>query len=79
MLRLPGKTVHLEFTQHDAGSPCPAPSLDNLLVLYVTEPDAYDRLNARMRRMGYAPVELENPYWLSGWLARVVMCRETGI
>jgi catechol 2,3-dioxygenase-like lactoylglutathione lyase family enzyme len=86
MLGLPGKAVHLEFTQHGAGGPCPAPSLDNLIVLYVTEIAAYDRLNARMQRMGYAPVEPENPYWLErsfsyadpdGW--RVVICRETGI
>lgn len=86
MLGLPGKAVHLEFTQHEAGSPCPAPSLDNLIVLYVTETNAYDRLNDRIQRMGYAPVEPENPYWLGrsftyadpdGW--RVVICRETGL
>ncbi|WGJ08512.1 VOC family protein [Brucella intermedia] len=86
MLGLPDKSVHLEFTQQTGGSPCPAPSLDNLLVLYVTERNAYDRLNERMQRFGYAPVEPENPYWLErsltyqdpdGW--RVVICRETGI
>jgi catechol 2,3-dioxygenase-like lactoylglutathione lyase family enzyme len=86
MLGLPGKAVHLEFTQHEAGSACPAPSLDNLIVLYVTETAAYNRLNDRMQRMGHAPVEPENPYWLGrsftysdpdGW--RVVVCRETGI
>ncbi|OHV82865.1 VOC family protein [Rhizobium sp. LCM 4573] len=86
MLGLPGKSVHLEFTRHAEGSPCPAPSLDNLLVLYVTEPGAYDRLNRRMQQMGYASVAPENPYWLErsftyqdpdGW--RVVICRETGI
>ncbi|MGP3713595.1 VOC family protein [Brucella sp. RRSP16] len=86
MLGLPGKSVHLEFTQHAEGSPCAAPSFDNLLVLYITKLDAYDRLNERMQRMGYAPVEPENPYWLQrsftyqdpdGW--RVVICRETGI
>ncbi|MEO3998039.1 VOC family protein [Mesorhizobium sp. CAU 1732] len=86
MLGLPGKAVHLEFTQHGAGSPCPAPSLDNLIVLYVTDPAAYGRLNSRMQRMGYTPVDPENPYWLErsftyedpdGW--RVVVCRETGI
>jgi YycE-like protein len=32
MLGLPGRDYHLEFTQHAAGSPCPAPSRDNLLV-----------------------------------------------
>lgn len=35
MLGLPGTNYHLEFTQHAAGSPCSAPSRDNLLgVLY---------------------------------------------
>lgn len=86
MLGLPDKSVHLEFTQFVDGSPCPAPSLDNLLVLYVTEPNAYHQLNERMQRLGNAPVEPENPYWLErsltyqdpdGW--RVVICRETGI
>jgi uncharacterized glyoxalase superfamily protein PhnB len=86
MLGLRGKAVHLEFTQHSGGSPCPAPSLDNLLVLYITDPDAYDRLNKRMQQMGHAPVEPENSYWLErsftyqdpdGW--RVVICRKTGI
>ena len=86
MLGLPGKSVHLEFTQHAEGSPCIAPSRDNLLVLYVTEPSAYAQLNERMLRLGHAPVEPENPYWLErsltyqdpdGW--RVVICRETGI
>ncbi|WP_245444942.1 VOC family protein [Pseudaminobacter soli (ex Li et al. 2025)] len=86
MLGLPGKSVHLEFTQHAHGSPCPAPSLDNLIVLYITDADAYERLNLRMHRMGYEAVAPENPYWLErshtyedpdGW--RVVVCRETGI
>ena len=36
MLGLPGLTYHLEFTQHDHGSPGPAPSRDNLLVLGVS-------------------------------------------
>ncbi|MEJ5087485.1 VOC family protein [Brucella pseudogrignonensis] len=86
MLGLPGKNVHLEFTEHDAGSPCRAPSEDNLLVIYITDEAAYDRLNKRMQDGGYAPVEPENPYWLNrsftyedpdGW--RVVVCKETGI
>ncbi len=86
MLGLPGKAVHLEFTRHAEGSPCPAPSRDNLLVLYLTDAEAYERLNARMRHLGHTPVAPENPYWLErsltyedpdGW--RVVICRETGI
>ena len=35
MLGLPGSDYHLEFTSHADGSPCPAPSVDNLLVLYL--------------------------------------------
>ncbi|RWX74768.1 VOC family protein [Neorhizobium lilium] len=86
MLGLPGKNVHLEFTQHQAGSPCPAPSLDNLIVIYITDDEAYHGLIARMQRKGHTPVEPENPYWAGrsftysdpdGW--RVVICRETGI
>lgn len=34
MLGMPDGSVHLEFTQHQNGSPCPAPTEDNLLVLY---------------------------------------------
>ena len=34
LLGLPGAEYHLEFTQHDDGSPGQAPSRDNLLVLY---------------------------------------------
>ncbi|MBO9697797.1 MAG: VOC family protein [Sphingopyxis sp.] len=86
MLGLPGRQIHLEFTEHHEGSPCRAPSQDNLLVLYITDQPSYDRLNQRMQASGYAPVEPENPYWLGrsftyedpdGW--RVVVCRETGI
>jgi len=33
LLGLPGARYHLEFTQHDHGSPGPAPGRDNLLVL----------------------------------------------
>ncbi|WP_245872314.1 VOC family protein [Brucella pituitosa] len=86
MLGLPGKSAHLEFTEHQAGSPCRAPSEDNLLVIYITDENAYERLNRRMQGKGYAPVKPENPYWIDhsftyedpdGW--RVVICKQTGI
>jgi hypothetical protein len=35
MLGVPGAQFHLESTLADAGSPCPAPSKDNLLVFYL--------------------------------------------
>jgi catechol 2,3-dioxygenase-like lactoylglutathione lyase family enzyme len=86
MLGIPDQRVHLEFTRHRDGNPCPAPTRDNLLVLYITDMDQYRRLCQRMERLGHAAVEPENPYWRDisttfedpdGW--RIVLCRELGI
>jgi catechol 2,3-dioxygenase-like lactoylglutathione lyase family enzyme len=84
MLGLPDAAVHLEFTQHRGGSPCPAPTRDNLLVLYLGE--ERDAAAARLRAAGYVPVEPENPYWSAdgltfedpdGW--RVVLMATKGL
>ena len=48
MLGLPGTSYHLEFTHYEAGSDCPAPSKDNLLVFYLSERKAMDRLVERL-------------------------------
>src|SRR6266850_4793940 len=50
MLGLPGRTYHLEFTQHAEDGPCPAPSDDNLLVLYIPDAAEYRRLCAWLER-----------------------------
>jgi catechol 2,3-dioxygenase-like lactoylglutathione lyase family enzyme len=63
MLGLPGEEVHLELTTHGEGSPCPAPTRDNLLVLYLTSRAAIAAVEERMRRLGHEPVKPENPYW----------------
>jgi hypothetical protein len=63
MLGLPGEAYHLEFTEHEGGSACPAPTRDNLLVLYLTDPGAVAAIASRMRALGHEPVEPENPYW----------------
>jgi catechol 2,3-dioxygenase-like lactoylglutathione lyase family enzyme len=63
MLGLPGTDYHLEFTQHADGSPCPAPSRDNLLVLYLPDHEAWDAAVERLRSFGHEPVEPENAYW----------------
>jgi hypothetical protein len=44
LLGLPGMPYHLEFTQHDHGSPGLAPSRDNLLVLYFDDRAQWNRL-----------------------------------
>jgi catechol 2,3-dioxygenase-like lactoylglutathione lyase family enzyme len=86
MLGLPGREYHLEFTEHEKGSPCPAPSKDNLLVFYIPERRAFERLAARLNRLGHLPVVPENHYWLErgltfedpdGW--RVVLMNTAGI
>ena len=63
MAGLPGFGYHLEFTQHEAGSPCPAPSQDNLLVLYIPDQQKIRTIVERLNRMGYPEVAPENPYW----------------
>jgi len=63
MLGLPGTGHHLEFTHHADGSPCPAPTRDNLLVLYFDNPAEAEKVAARMAALGHRPVPAENPYW----------------
>src|SRR5512134_3280321 len=63
MLGLPGEEVHLELTAREDGSPGPAPTRDNLLVLYLRDRAAIDATEGRMRELGHDPVEPENPYW----------------
>ena len=63
MLGLPGRAYHLEFTSHVDGSPCPAPTKDNLLVFYVPSHEAIARTVDRLGLMGDPAVTAENPYW----------------
>lgn len=63
MLGLPGTRYHLEFTHHEAGSDCPAPSKDNLLVFYLSARNEMERVVEKLNAMGYPSVAPENPYW----------------
>jgi hypothetical protein len=62
-LGLPGTRYHLEFTQHDHGSPGPAPSRDNLLMRYFDDLTQMDQVASRLAALGHLRVEAENPYW----------------
>ncbi len=64
MLGIKGANIHLEFTQHINGSPCPAPSLDNLLVLYYATQEEYQAAVALIESHGHHPVAPENDYWI---------------
>jgi catechol 2,3-dioxygenase-like lactoylglutathione lyase family enzyme len=86
MLALPGRRDHLEFTHHESGSPCPAPTKDNLLVFYVEDEGAIRQMSARLERHGHEEVAPENPYWAEGGLTfedpdgwRVVLMHAAGI
>lgn len=63
MLGLPGADYHLEFTSHVDGSPGPAPTEDNLLVLYFAGEALMYETVGRLGEAGHEPVPLENPYW----------------
>ncbi len=62
MLGLPGTDHHLEFTAHVEGTPGPAPTTENLLVLYIEDPAGHAAAVARLQAH-HAPVPLDNPYW----------------
>ncbi len=64
MLGIKGANIHLEFTQHINGSPCPAPSLDNLLVIYYATEEEYNAAVELIESHGHQPVAPENEYWL---------------
>jgi hypothetical protein len=86
ILGLPGRTYQLEFTQHRRGGPCPPPTADHLLVLYIPHAGQILAIRERLERRGHRPVDPENPYWSGhsvtyedpdGW--RVVLCNGAGI
>lgn len=60
---MPDANYHLEFTSHIDGSPCPAPTKDNLLVFYFDGSQKRDSIAKKLFEMGYPEVEPENPYW----------------
>lgn len=86
MLGLPNALYHLEFTSHEDGSPCPAPTKDNLLVFYIPDLHQIKTIANRLTDMGYQEVPPENPYWEEkgvtiedpdGW--RIVLMNTEGI
>lgn len=86
MFGLPDVDYHLEFTEHIDGSPCPAPTKDNLLVFYMPDLVKMKRVAERLHQMGYPEVEPENHYWKDqgitiedpdGW--RVVLMNTRGL
>ena len=85
MLGLPGRAYQLKFTRHRNGSPGPAPSRDNLLVLYIPGSVSLRAPAGRLVAWDTLPVEPENPYWRDQAspsktpMAGVVLAQTSGI
>lgn len=86
MIGLPSFDYHLESTAHEDGSPCPAPTNDNLLVFYIPDANVIQTIAKRLNEMGYPAVSPENPYCgehgvpiedPNGW--RIVLMNSFGI
>lgn len=86
MIGLPDASYHLEFTEHVDGSPCPAPTEDNLLVFFMPNVKQIQTVQSRLANMGYDEVPPENRYWAEkgvtiadpdGW--RIVLMNTDGI
>jgi catechol 2,3-dioxygenase-like lactoylglutathione lyase family enzyme len=63
MLGLPGAPYHLELTRCRAHPVAPAPTPEDLLVLYLPDAHEWERRCAAMRAAGFAEVRAFNPYW----------------
>ncbi|WP_330926740.1 VOC family protein [Candidatus Sororendozoicomonas aggregata] len=54
---------HLEFTHHKGDEVGKAPTKDNLLVFYFTDPEKWQDSCQKMSRAGFIEVEPYNDYW----------------
>lgn len=63
IIGLPDVNYHLEFTRHLDGSPCSAPTKDNLLVFYIANKEEINKVSHRLHKMGYPEVDPDNGYW----------------
>lgn len=64
VLGLPGQPFHLELCSHRQGfANCRPPTPDNLLVLYIQTPANFERIERRMRELGYPAQPATNPHW----------------
>lgn len=63
MLGAEGGGYHFEFTRHRRHPVAPAPTVEDLVVLYLPAMTAWHMACARMAAAGFAPVVSCNPYW----------------
>lgn len=82
MLGVPGGAWHLELTRCPGHPITPAPTPEDLLVLYLPAPEAFSARSRAMEAAGFRPVPALNPYWDAQGVTfadpdgyRVVLCR----
>jgi len=63
MLGLPGAGWHLEFTRCHGHVVIPAPTPEDLLVLYLPGTADWQEACQQAERAGFRPVTAFNPYW----------------
>lgn len=63
MLGLPGAGYHLEFVVSHHHPVPPNPTVEDLLVLYLSDHAEWEAACACMRAAGFAQVPPANPYW----------------
>ncbi len=63
MVGSPSAAYHFEFTIARSHPVAPAPTVDDLLVFYVPQPEAWREACARMVEAGFQVVTSFNPYW----------------
>ena len=63
MLEIPGQSFHFEFTYCRTHPVRPAPTPEDLVVLYVPGPAAWQSRCDAMREAGFREVVSFNPYW----------------
>ena len=63
MLGRPDLPWHLEFTRCRHHAVAPTPTVDDLLVLYLPEPERWSETCDRMQCAGFKRTASFNPYW----------------
>jgi catechol 2,3-dioxygenase-like lactoylglutathione lyase family enzyme len=63
MLGHPGLGYHFEFTYCRAHPITPAPTPEDLIVFYLSEPDVWQETCLRVLDAGFAEARPFNPYW----------------
>ncbi|WP_045226835.1 VOC family protein [Methyloterricola oryzae] len=63
MLGHPDEQIHFEFTHQRGHTLGRAPNLDDLIVFYLPDSEAWKAAIDRMRSQGHEPVASYNPYW----------------